>query len=55
MQVFAINKNLRVYANVNNITGQPLRYYQGRKNRTMQSEYYGQRIQIGLKYDMFKK
>ena len=52
---FAINKNLRVYANVNNITGQPLRYYQGRKNRTMQSEYYGQRIQIGLKYDMFKK
>ena len=52
---FAVNKNLRVYATVTNITSQPLRYYQGRKNRTMQSEYYGQRIQIGLKYDIFKK
>lgn len=52
---FAINKNLRIYASVNNITDQPLRYYQGRKNRTMQSEYYGQRIQLGLKYDLFKK
>ncbi|MDT7832222.1 TonB-dependent receptor [Flavobacteriaceae bacterium S356] len=52
---FTINKNLRVYADVNNITDQPLRYYQGLSNRTMQAEYYGRRISIGLKYDLFKR
>jgi TonB-dependent receptor len=52
---YAINKNLRIYADVTNILDQPLRYYQGVANRTMQMEYYGQRIQLGLKYDLFKK
>ncbi|MHB0756235.1 TonB-dependent receptor [Polaribacter sp. M15] len=52
---YAINKNLRIYADVTNITDQPLRYYQGEANRTMQMEYYGQRIQLGLKYDLFGK
>ncbi|UGU18189.1 TonB-dependent receptor [Sinomicrobium kalidii] len=50
---FAINKNLRIYADVNNITNQPLRFYQGMKNRTMQMEYYGRRITFGVKYDLF--
>ncbi|RAV29416.1 TonB-dependent receptor [Sinomicrobium soli] len=48
-----INKNLRIYADVNNITNQPLRFYQGVKNRTMQMEYYGRRITFGIKYDLF--
>ncbi len=52
---YAINKNLRIYADVTNITDQPLRYYQGVAERTMQMEYYGQRIQLGLKYDLFGK
>ncbi|WP_438972880.1 TonB-dependent receptor [Polaribacter sp.] len=52
---FAINNNLRIYADVNNITDQPLRYYQGVSDRTMQMEYYGRRITFGLKYDLFKK
>lgn len=51
---YAINKKLSLYAIVNNITDQPLRYFQGRRNRTMQAEYYGQRITFGLKYDLFK-
>ncbi|GAA3570740.1 TonB-dependent receptor [Snuella lapsa] len=51
----AINENLSVYFDFNNITDQPLRYYQGIKNRTMQSEYYGRRLTFGLKYDLFKK
>ncbi|MGS2741251.1 TonB-dependent receptor [Sinomicrobium sp. M5D2P17] len=50
---FTINKNLRIYADVNNITNQPLRFYQGMKNRTMQMEYYGRRITFGVKYDLF--
>jgi len=51
---FAFNDNLRVYLDVNNITDQPLRYFQGIKSRTMQIEFYSQRISFGLKYDLFK-
>ena len=51
---YAINNALRIYFDVNNITDQPLRYYQGVKNRTMQAEYYGKRITFGVKYDLFK-
>jgi TonB-dependent receptor len=52
---YTINKSLRLYADINNITNQPLRYFQGVSNRTMQLEYYGRRITFGLKYDVFKK
>lgn len=52
---YTINKNLRVYADINNITNQPLRYFQGVRNRTAQLEYYGRRITFGLKYDLFKR
>ncbi|APY10681.1 TonB-dependent receptor [Seonamhaeicola sp. S2-3] len=51
---YAFNDNLRLYFDLNNITDQPLRYFQGVKNRTMQAEYYGRRITFGLKYDLFK-
>ncbi len=52
---YAFNDNLRMYFDLNNITDQPLRYYQGVSNRTMQAEYYGRRMTFGLKYDLFKK
>ncbi|GAA3595171.1 TonB-dependent receptor [Flavivirga amylovorans] len=52
---YAVNDNISVYFDLNNITDQPLRYFQGVKNRTMQVEYYGRRITFGLKYDLFKK
>lgn len=52
---FAITDNLRLYADLNNITDQPLRYFQGVKERTQQVEFYGQRLTLGLKYDLFKK
>lgn len=51
----SINKNLSLYVDLNNITNQPLRYFQGVKSRTMQMEYYGRRLTFGLKYDLFKK
>ncbi|WP_083629660.1 TonB-dependent receptor [Tenacibaculum agarivorans] len=51
---YAINDNLRVYADVTNITDQPLRYFQSVSNRTQQVEFYGRRLAIGLKYDLFK-
>lgn len=52
---FKVSKSLSLYADLNNITNQPLRYFQGVKNRTQQAEYYGQRLTFGLKYDLFKK
>ncbi|AUP79844.1 TonB-dependent receptor [Flavivirga eckloniae] len=51
---YAVNDKIRVYFDLNNITDQPLRYFQGVKNRTMQVEYYGRRITFGVKYDLFK-
>ncbi len=52
---FSINKSLSIYFDLNNITDQPLRYYQGIKERTMQSEWYGRKITFGLKYNLFGK
>ena len=51
---FAFNKKLRLFAEVNNLTNQPLRYYQGEKSRTAQVEYYGPRMNFGLKFDLLK-
>tara|TARA_R110002072_G_scaffold151503_6_gene300929 strand:+ start:22530 stop:25370 length:2841 start_codon:yes stop_codon:yes gene_type:complete len=50
---YAFTKNLRIYADLNNITNQPLRYYQGVKERTQQVEFYDRRLTFGLKYDIF--
>lgn len=48
-----INKNLSFYADLNNITNQPLRYYQGVSSRTAQLEYYNRRLTFGVKYNLF--
>jgi hypothetical protein len=40
-----------VFAEANNLTNQPLRYYQGVAARTMQMEYYQARFNLGLKFD----
>lgn len=52
---FQVNSNLSIYAELNNITNQPLRYFQSIKERTQQVEFYGQRLTFGVKYDLFKK
>lgn len=50
---YSFTKNLQLYATLNNITNQPLRFYQGVRSRTMQAEYYERRLTVGLKYDLF--
>ncbi len=52
---YAFTENLRLFVEANNLTNQPLRYYQGVRERTMQLEYYNARFNVGLKFDMFKK
>lgn len=37
------------YAEATNLLNQPLRYYQGTKERTMQSEHYGVKVNAGVK------
>lgn len=49
---YQITKTLRFFVEANNLTNQPLRYFQGIPGRTMQAEYYGPRFQGGLKLDL---
>lgn len=49
---FAFTPRFRIFAEANNLTNQPLRYYQADRRRTLQSEYYNTRIQAGLKFDL---
>ena len=49
---YKIMKNFRLFAEANNLTNQPLRYYQGIEGRTMQMEYYMPRYTLGIKLDM---
>jgi TonB-dependent receptor len=51
---YAFTKKLRLFAEANNLTNQPLRYYQGVKERTAQIEFYGPRFNTGLKLDLTK-
>ena len=48
---YTFGKKLRftVFADATNLLNQPLRYYQGQKDRTMQQEYYGVQFNAGLK------
>ena len=41
-----------VFAEANNLTNQPLRYYQGVTAHTKQAEYYQARFNLGLKLDL---
>lgn len=50
---YAFSPKLRVFFEGNNLTNQPLRYYQGIRSRTMQMEYYNARLNFGLKFDLF--
>ncbi len=48
---YAIKDWMRIFFEANNLTNQPLRYYQGIADRTMQMEYYEPRFSFGLKFD----
>lgn len=46
---YTFNKHYTFFAEANNLLNQPLRYYQGEKDRTAQAEYYGVKINAGFK------
>lgn len=43
--------NARLFIEANNLNNRPLRFYQGVRGRLMQDEFYGRRLQAGLKFD----
>lgn len=47
-----ISPQLRIFAEATNLTNQPLRYYQGSRERMMQLEYYRARYTLGIKLDL---
>jgi TonB-dependent receptor len=44
-----IGKKITVFAEMSNLTNQPLRYYQGSKDKVIQQEYYGITTGLGVK------
>ena len=49
---FGRKARLTVYGEATNLLTQPLRYYQGTVHRTMEAEYYGVRINAGIKLSL---
>lgn len=48
---YRIGKVVRIFAEANNLTNSPLRYYQGIQSRTTQLEYYMGTFNLGVKLD----
>ncbi len=48
----ALTSGAQFFFEVNNLTNEPLAYYQGIPSRLMQREFYDTRIQTGLKIDL---
>ena len=51
---YAFTPQFRFFFEVNNLTNQPLRFYQGVEDQTMQIEFYDVRFNAGLKFDLFE-
>jgi len=51
---YAFTPKWRLFFEGNNLTNQPLRYYQGIRSRTMQAEFYNARFNLGVKFDLFE-
>lgn len=49
---YTLTNKLRFFTELNNLTNQPLRYYQGSEERTRQEEFYNARFSAGLKFDL---
>ncbi|WP_257670094.1 TonB-dependent receptor [Parapedobacter tibetensis] len=50
---YRFNRKLTLFLEVNNLTNEQLRYYQGNRNRPEQLEFYSVRGLVGLNYQLF--
>jgi TonB-dependent receptor len=49
-----ITSRIRAFAELNNLTNEPLRTYMGDKRRATMTEWYGRRGQAGIRWDIIK-
>ncbi|MFZ2785381.1 MAG: TonB-dependent receptor [Sediminibacterium sp.] len=49
-----LNKKLRFFVELNNLTNEPLRTYMGDVHRPVMTEWYSQRGQAGIRWDIIK-
>ena len=49
---YSLSPSIKIFAEITNLTNQPLRYYQGVQSRTMQLEYYSYNWNIGVSIDL---
>ena len=49
---YNFSKRFNAYLKINNILNQPLRYFQGTQDRTMQAEYYGVKYKLGVQINL---
>ena len=49
---YRFTPKVNIFFEVNNITNQPLRYYQGKKELVKQLEYYGRNFNLGIMYNL---
>lgn len=49
---YNFSDKINAYAKINNMLNQPLRYFQGEEDRTMQVEYYGVKYKVGVQINL---
>ncbi|MGS4346663.1 TonB-dependent receptor [Myroides odoratus] len=50
---FSVNKKLKFFLELNNLTNEPLKQYMGDKRRITSYEWYGIKGQVGVRFDLF--
>ena len=51
---YTINKRLRAFVELNNLSDSPIKMYMGDRRRTTSTEWYGRKGQAGLRWDIIK-
>jgi hypothetical protein len=50
MASYAISPKITIFGDMLNLTNQPLRFYEAVTTRPIQQEYYGLRVDCGVKF-----
>ncbi|MTI32801.1 TonB-dependent receptor [Xanthovirga aplysinae] len=48
---YTLNDHWRIFVSANNLTNQPLRYFQGERNRTFREDWTNRRFNLGAKFN----
>ncbi len=51
---FSINKHLKAFVELNNLSDEPVKTYMGDRRRLTSSEWYGRRGQAGIRWDIIR-